>query len=135
MLRDDDPKQSLLGAEEALREVLEAREARERGTVFGYETHASLTGPQAAALVDELRSLRERLAASDLAKLCEMLDRREIRYDRATVGDHVEVELVPPDVLSGCGEPCPNLRGDSWAETTFRFSADGELQNIEIDGD
>jgi hypothetical protein len=57
----DDQKTNLRLAEDELQNAHEALLSRARGTVFGYDTYASLPGKQAAALVEELLKLRSRI--------------------------------------------------------------------------
>lgn len=53
-----DEEEQLLRAESKLRETHEANEARKRGTVFGFETYASLSSVDVNALLKEIERLR-----------------------------------------------------------------------------
>ena len=60
-----DEQEQLALAEKALRDAHEANEARKRGTVFGYETYASLRAAEVGALLRELERLRSIMGEKD----------------------------------------------------------------------
>jgi hypothetical protein len=57
---EDARRTALQQAELALQNAHSANTERMKGSVFGYETYANLSGGQVAALLDELRELRNK---------------------------------------------------------------------------
>ena len=75
---------------------------------------------------------------SELAMFVTMLDRGKVRYNYLKDPDgSVEIDLSPadPDGLACEAGTHPQLTGDPWGSSNFRFLATGELERVDIQGD
>ena len=76
---------------------------------------------------------------TELTNFTNMLQRVQIPYSTLEDDNCIEIELAPQDneffPLEDGEALSPNLTGQPWATSTFKFSKDGCLLSIDMQGD